>query len=127
MKRINLVMAGCLLLSTWGCNETEPAPTPAEATGVDAVEGTLEPEVRDGCPVPPALAGEEVILLKGPYLQAPEPEGITIAYETNLEIEGAVIVWDDDPTCPVAVVKTAPTKMSTFYEPLGIQMDDTPG
>ncbi|MEE2779681.1 MAG: metallophosphoesterase family protein, partial [Myxococcota bacterium] len=66
-------------------------------------------------------------LLKGPYLQAPEPEGITIAYETNLEVQGAVIVWGEDENCPVAVVKTPPTKMPTFYEPLGIQMDDTPG
>jgi len=126
MMKNRLVVLGLSALWMWACSVDTPS-EPAPAEGADGASQREEPGVRDGCPVPPALDGDAVILLKGPYLQAPEPEGITIAFETHLEVPGAVVVWETDPQCPVAVVKTEPTKMPTFYEPLGVQMDDTPG
>jgi hypothetical protein len=127
MNRLTYLITLCLALSLWACGEPAPRATPDEAGSVDAERADEVPEMRDGCPVPPPLAGQEVILLKGPYLQAPVPEGITIAFETHLEVSGSVVVWGEDESCPVAVVLTSPTKMPTFYEPLAVQMDDTPG
>ena len=116
--------AAGLLTFVWGCSTPEPSTTPDDqASPTD--DGAQED--RNGCPVLDPGGEETVVLLKGPYLQAPVANGMTVAFETDLEVPGLVVLYDDLEACPIDVVSTSPTKMSTFYENLQVQMDDTPG
>lgn len=61
---------------------------------------------------------EGINLIRGPFLQLPEPDGVTVAWSTDALVGGSVD-WGSDPSCADGTVDTAaPARRHTAHLPL---------